>query len=76
MVKVYMKLFKNIINIIRFFLHILRIENLSYSQLDSPEEEGLKQIFEGASKLLDHNSIFYKQVDEKNTEAWKRLAEL
>ncbi|RPI16462.1 MAG: hypothetical protein EHM58_11865 [Ignavibacteriae bacterium] len=39
-------------------------------------EEGLKKIYEGAEKLLDKNSVEYKEIIEKNREAWKRLADL
>jgi hypothetical protein len=38
--------------------------------------EGIKKIYEGAQKLLDKNSVEYKQIIEKNREAWKKLADM
>lgn len=39
-------------------------------------EEGIKQIYEGAKKVLDESSEDYKEIVEKNKEAWKKLADL
>jgi hypothetical protein len=39
-------------------------------------EEGIKKIYEGAEKVLDKNSIEYKEIVERNREAWKKLADL
>jgi hypothetical protein len=39
-------------------------------------EEGIKKIYEGAKKVLDENSEEYKEIVEKNKEAWKKLANL
>lgn len=38
--------------------------------------EELKKIYEGATKVLDKNTEEYKQIVEKNREAWKKLADL
>lgn len=62
-------------NIIKFIKSFLGIKPSTDSQKDRIEE-GIKKIYEGASKLLDKNSREYKEVDEKNEEAWKKLAEL
>jgi hypothetical protein len=37
---------------------------------------GIKKIYEGAEKVLDKNSKEYKEIIEKNKEAWKKLADL
>lgn len=39
-------------------------------------EEGIKKIYEGTIKVLDKNSKDYKEIVEKNREAWKKLADL
>jgi hypothetical protein len=40
------------------------------------QNEGLKLLYKGVEKLLNKNSIEYKEIVEKNKEAWKRLANL
>jgi hypothetical protein len=38
--------------------------------------EEIKKINDGAKKVLDKNSAEYKEIVEKNREAWKKLSEL
>ena len=44
--------------------------------LRKSSDEDIKKIYKGAEKLLDKNSVEYKQIVEKNREAWKKLADL
>ncbi|MFI5144212.1 MAG: hypothetical protein ACHQJ4_01330 [Ignavibacteria bacterium] len=39
-------------------------------------QEGIKKIYEGVEKTLDRNSQEYREIVEKNREAWKKLADL
>jgi len=43
---------------------------------ETKSDEGIKKIYAGAKKLLDENSEEYKEIVEKNLDAWKKLAEL
>lgn len=38
--------------------------------------EGLQKIYQGVEKVLNKNSKEYKEIVEKNREAWKKLADL
>jgi uncharacterized protein YlzI (FlbEa/FlbD family) len=39
-------------------------------------KEGIRKIYEGAEKVLNKNSIEYKEIVDRNREAWKKLADL
>lgn len=66
---------KGLKNIFKFFISIFSLKSVSYSQ-DNNIYSGVRQINEGAKKLLNKNSEDYKEVVEKYRGAWKKLAEL
>lgn len=65
----------------QFTNEIKRISNIDNivekeEEYEIKADEGIKKIYEGAQKLLDKNSPEYKQIIEKNREAWKKLADM
>jgi hypothetical protein len=65
----------------QFSNEILRIKKLDVTEAkeeiyEIKSDEGIQKIYEGAKKLLDKDSVEYRQIVERNREAWKKLADL